>query len=202
MERSPEEYAYGDPQPAADAAAALAPLPADATERPMADQPDTPRPEAHAPTAAEPATWSVPAAKSSYAGSSAAPASPYGANPYEASPYTPTAPSGPAPTYGPPAAAGPYTSPMMSPAQPASGLALASMITGIAAIVGGWSCALPILAAPVAIVLAVIGMRETAHGAKSGRGFAITGLVLGIIGTFIMIAGVIVLVAMIATGSF
>lgn len=92
-----------------------------------------------------------------------------------------------------------------APAAPQSGISLASMITGISALVLGGMCAVPILAAPVAIILAVMGMRETGPGQKGGRGFAIAGLVSGIIGT-ILIVGVVLLyggmiIAMLATAT-
>lgn len=114
-------------------------------------------------------------------------AQPADAPPADASPYA--APQAYAPQQQPYAAQPAYG---YAPAPPSSGVALASMITGIAALALGSMCGLPILAAPVAIILGAMGMRETGPGQKAGRGFAITGLATGIIGTLLII-GVVLL---------
>ena len=114
-------------------------------------------------------------------------ADPY-AQPADASPYA--APQAYAPQQQPYAPQQPYAAQPAygyAPAPPSSGVALASMITGIAALALGSMCGLPILAAPVAIILGAMGMRETGPGQKAGRGFAIAGLATGIIGTLLII---------------
>ena len=119
-------------------------------------------------------------------------ADPY-AQPADAPPYA--APQAYAPQQQPYAPQQPYAAQPAygyAPAPPSSGVALASMITGIAALALGSMCGLPILAAPVAIILGAMGMRETGPGQKAGRGFAITGLATGIIGTLLII-GVVLL---------
>lgn len=95
-------------------------------------------------------------------------------------PYAPQQPYAAQPAYG------------YAPAPPSSGVALASMITGIAALALGSMCGLPILAAPVAIILGAMGMRETGPGQKAGCGFAITGLATGILGTVVFL-GIVLL---------
>lgn len=76
----------------------------------------------------------------------------------------------------------------------ASGRAIASMVIGIVGIV---FClcfpALNIILGPVGLILAILEVKAIGRGETSdaGRGFAITGLVLGIINT---IAGVVMLI--------
>lgn len=108
-------------------------------------------------------------------------APPADASPHAAQqPYAPQQPYAAQPAYG------------YAPAPPSSGVALASMITGIAALALGSMCGLPILAAPVAIILGAMGMRETGPGQKAGCGFAITGLATGILGTVVFL-GIVLL---------
>jgi hypothetical protein len=62
-------------------------------------------------------------------------------------------------------------------ALPTSGTATASMVLGILGVLGGWCLfGLPCV---LAVILGHIGLHETRHGTKSGRGMAVTGLVLG-----------------------
>ena len=61
-------------------------------------------------------------------------------------------------------------------------MSVAAMVIGIVSIVTSL-----FIGSPVAIFLGIAGMRETRDGAKSGRGMAIAGLVLGIIGTLILL---------------
>lgn len=148
---------------------------------------------------------SDPLAAPSTDGSEAAvddPSGPSAADPYSTVPSSPYAVQEP---YAPQQAHAGQPGYGYAPARPQSGVALASMITGFCALVLGGMCAVPILAAPVAIVLAIMGMRETGPGQKDGRGFAIAGLVSGIIGT-ILIVGVVLLyggmiIAMLATAT-
>jgi hypothetical protein len=62
-------------------------------------------------------------------------------------------------------------------APPASGSATASLVLGILGVLGGWCLfGLPCV---LAVVLGHVGLHETRHGTKSGRGMAVAGLVLG-----------------------
>jgi hypothetical protein len=96
--------------------------------------------------------------------------------PYGQEPYQPT--SGP-PGSGPPSSSPPYGYPPMVIAQgpPASGLAVASLVLGIVGLLVGW-CALG-LPCIAAVILGHAGLSDTKSGAKSGRGMAVAGLVMG-----------------------
>ncbi|EWS80269.1 membrane protein [Brachybacterium phenoliresistens] len=123
--------------------------------------------------------YGVPADELGSAGSSASAAAapdPYASSAATAAPgYTgPEFGSGALP-YGGPAQPQYYVAP------PSSGSATAAMILGILSL----TC-LP-LAGPVAVVLAVMGMKATADGTQGGRGLAIAGLVTGILGTLYLI---------------
>ncbi|MEU8298954.1 DUF4190 domain-containing protein [Micromonospora sp. NPDC048909] len=62
-------------------------------------------------------------------------------------------------------------------APPSSGTATASMVLGILGVLGGWCLfGLPCV---LAVILGHVGLHETRHGTKSGRGMAVTGLILG-----------------------
>lgn len=107
---------------------------------------------------------------------------PFGYEPY-GSPqsYGPPQPYGP-PQYGPPGAYGPPP----PPNHPRSTLA---MVLGIVGLAGGLICYLPILCAPFAWFIGRKARSEmdAEPGRWSGHGAAQAGLVLGIIGTVILI---------------
>lgn len=114
--------------------------------------------------------------------------SPYGQPPYGQSPYGQpgySQPSYPQPSYGYPQ---PYSYAQPEP----KGLSIASMVCGIAALVGFGFFLLPQIAA---VVLGHLGLaREPA-----GRGFAIAGLVMGYVG--LLIAVVVIAFFVIAIAS-
>ncbi len=71
-------------------------------------------------------------------------------------------------------------------APPSSGLGIAGFVLGLLSLTvcGG-------ITGPFGLVLSILGMRETAPGStppKSGRGLAIAGLVLSILGTLMLLA--------------
>lgn len=109
------------------------------------------------------------------------------------------------PQYGPvsapygPGGAAPYHG-MYAPPAPTSAMGLTGFILGIASLI---LCAgLP---APVGLVFSILGMRETgpnAESVKSGRGFAIAGLVLSILGTLVLAFFVAYIVFLIGVGVF
>ncbi len=63
--------------------------------------------------------------------------------------------------------------------KPGSGMAIASMVMGIASI----ACFLGFLLGIPAIIFSSISLNKISKGLQSGKGYAITGLVTGIIGT-------------------
>lgn len=66
-------------------------------------------------------------------------------------------------------------------APPSDPLAVTSMILGIVSL----TC-LPVVG-PIGLVLAIMGMKKTSDGTASGRGMAIAGLVLSILGTLYLV---------------
>jgi hypothetical protein len=131
---------------------------------------------------------------------------PYGAPPPPAPPYAGTPPPYGAPQppypqqaypqpgyqqpgYGQPAY--PYAT-----AAPTDGLALGAMITGIAALVLSCAYGIGLLASPVALVLGKVSMNriKRSEGRLGGGGLALTGFVLGIIGTVLLVLAIIVVV--------
>lgn len=88
-------------------------------------------------------------------------------------------------------------SPWMQPPRQTSSMALAGFVVGLVSLM---MCS---LASPVALVLSVLGMRDTGPSAatpQDGRGFAITGLVLSILGCLALLA-VIAYFALIIVGA-
>ncbi|MEM8873068.1 MAG: DUF4190 domain-containing protein [Planctomycetota bacterium] len=75
----------------------------------------------------------------------------------------------------------PYATPSVEPKS--SGIALASMIVGICSIPVG--CVIPLITAIAAIVLSIIGFKQTSEGKRPGRGFAVAGLFTGIFGLIV-----------------
>jgi hypothetical protein len=148
---------------------------------------------------------------------------PYGASPPPAPPYgTPPPPS--APPYGTPSSYGapqppqypqypqqgypPQGYPPQGYAQPpypyvtappTDGLALGAMITGIAALVLSCAYGIGLLAAPVALVLGKVSMNriKRSEGRLGGSGLALTGFILGIIGTVLLVLAIIAVVIII-----
>ena len=105
--------------------------------------------------------------------------------PYQQQPY-------PQPAYGQPAY--PYAT-----AAPTDGLALGAMITGIAALVLSCAYGIGLLASPVALVLGKVSMNriKRSEGRLGGGGLALTGFILGIIGTVLLVIAIIAVVIII-----
>jgi hypothetical protein len=100
--------------------------------------------------------------------------------------------------YGPPGSPVPPANPYgtftpMPPNHNQAGLALG---LGIASLAGGMVCCLPILAAPFAWAIGHRSLREVraANGQLGGEGMAMTGMVLGIIGSVLLGLAVIALI--------
>ncbi|MET8267166.1 DUF4190 domain-containing protein [Micromonospora arida] len=86
----------------------------------------------------------------------------------------------------PPAYYHPLLPQVVVQAPPSSSTATASMVLGILGVLGGW-CLFGIPCV-LAVVLGHVGLYETRHGTKSGRGMAVTGLILGYVFVGPMIA--------------
>ncbi|MBS1674917.1 MAG: DUF4190 domain-containing protein [Actinobacteria bacterium] len=171
----------------------------------MPPQAVPPRPAAPQPTA--------------YPGAATQPPSPYGQPPVSVPPsYAPPAAVAPQPAYGqpqPPLAPGypgaaptqpgyaapayapPYGQPYAAPLR-SNGLAIAALICGIVGLV-----VVPFLPSIAAVITGHMGLSQTKHDpALGGRGFAITGLVLGYIGVgFWLLIGGLMLLGFLAAAS-
>jgi hypothetical protein len=73
------------------------------------------------------------------------------------------------------------------------------MVVGIIAVAGTFTCGLPILASPVAWILGVQARRQIRQAPQQwgGEGKATAGMVLGIIGTVLLVLAIIVVVVVI-----
>jgi len=78
--------------------------------------------------------------------------------------------------------------------------ATTAMVLGIIAIAGAFTCLLPVVIAPLAWVLGVQARREirSAPHQWGGEGKATAGMVLGIIGTVLLVLGIVTIVILIA----
>jgi len=131
-------------------------------------------------------------------------------NPYgEPPPYQPPATPPMYPQHpGYPPSGGPgYLPPGYVTAPPNEGMAIASMVVGIASLVLICGYGIGLLGSPVAMVLGRVSMKriDASGGQLGGRGMAQAGFILGIIGTVLLvlaIAVVVVLVIVAANGGF
>jgi len=100
-----------------------------------------------------------------------------------------------------------YLPPGYAAAPPNEGMAVASMVVGIASLVLMCGYGIGLLGSPVAMVLGRVSMKriDASGGQLGGRGMAQAGFILGIIGTVLLvlaIAVVVVLVIVAANGGF
>lgn len=167
---------------------------------PVPPAPEQPAPPPRGPwdgAAASPAAAIVPTPASLAFPTYGAPAAPEHGTPFAAptptvppaSPSAPSAYGGPG-AYGTPPAYG-YAAPYAPPA-PTNGLAVTSMILGIAGLVLIW-VVVPLLASIAAVITGHIALGQCKRNPQlGGRGMAIAGLILGYIG----VAGLILIVAL------
>ncbi len=110
------------------------------------------------------------------------------------------------PSGSPPPPPGAYPPPQQSPygypppggglppgaVQESNGLAVAALVTGILGLLGNCFCFGGLLS-PVAIVVGWIGKNraDRSDGRVGGRGMAVAGIVLGIVGTVLLIAWIV-----------
>ncbi|MBW8763845.1 MAG: DUF4190 domain-containing protein [Microbacterium sp.] len=123
---------------------------------------------------------------------------PYGA----AQPYGTVQPYGAAPQqYG--GYPQQYAPVAYAPPRPNSGLAITSLICGIAGLVLFWLW-LPVVASVVAVITGHMGLKQTKNNpALGGRGMAIGGLITGYIGVGLMVAQILIgLAVFLAFGAF
>jgi hypothetical protein len=114
-------------------------------------------------------------------------AQPYAAAqpPYYGAASAPGQPGAGYPNYG----AVPYPAP-----RPASGLAITSLICGIAGVVLFWAV-VPLLASIVAVITGHMALRQTKENpAIGGRGMAFAGLIMGYIMVAVLVVGIVMTV--------
>lgn len=157
-----------------------------------------PAPGASAPAAAPAQSWpavapaqptqAYPGAVPSYSPPPAppvygAPTSGYGA-PAASQGYGAVAPlQPPAPSYGAPQA---YGAPLYAAPRPTSGLAITSLVCGIAGLLLSW-LVIPLLASIVAVITGHMALGQTKRNpAIGGRGLAFAGLILGYVVVLIL----------------
>lgn len=85
-----------------------------------------------------------------------------------------------------------YASPGQAPARTGgAGFAIAALVLGILAVLSCWTVVGGILLGLVAIILGIVGWRRANRGAATGKGMAITGVVLGTIGLLLSVVFVV-----------
>lgn len=155
--------------------------------------PNWPKPEQPAPT--QPYGQDPYAQQPPPASADQPPYPPYGQQPYGQAPYgqQPYPPQGQVP-YGAPGYGGP-----MAPKHPS---ATTAMVLGIGALGGMFVCGIPIVLAPFAWMIGGRAVKEidANPGRYSGRDQAQAGRIMGMIGTGLLVLGVIALIALIAIG--
>lgn len=116
------------------------------------------------------------------------------ASPAPQPPSYPAAPSAP-PTQAHPGTAYPnYAAPVYPAPRPASGLAITSLICGIAGVVLSWAV-LPLLASIVAVITGHMALRQTkANPMIGGRGMAFAGLIMGYVMVAVLVIGIVLTV--------
>ncbi|GAW48928.1 MULTISPECIES: DUF4190 domain-containing protein [unclassified Nocardioides] len=118
---------------------------------------------------------------------------PYQPNPYAQQPYQQTPYQQP---YGAPPPSG-YPPYQQTP--PTEGLGLAAMIVGIVSLVLSCGYGVGLLGSPAALIMGRISMKriDRSEGQLGGRGLAMTGFILGIVGTVLLVLAIIAVVVVI-----
>ena len=97
-----------------------------------------------------------------------------------------------APQYAPPPG---YPTPGYPPSRPNSGLAVTSLVCGIAGLVLVWAL-IPLLASIAAVITGHLALTQIRRNPMlGGRGMAIAGLILGYAGVAFLIIGILIGVA-------
>lgn len=139
-----------------------------------------------------------------------APAAPQQGYPAPQQGYPVQQPGYPSPQQGYPAAQQPYgaVAPMQpvyaySPPRPNSGLAITSLICGLAGLVLFWLFA-PVIASIVAVITGHMALKQIkANPMLAGRGLAITGLITGYVGLGLLVIEILLFVgSLVLFGAF
>jgi hypothetical protein len=125
---------------------------------------------------------------------------PYQPNPYDQTPYQ-------QPYQQPYGAPPPSGYPPYQQTPPTEGLGLAAMIIGIVSLVLSCGYGIGLLGSPAALIMGRISMKriDRSGGQLGGRGLAMTGFILGIVGTVLLVLAIIAVVVIIvvaANGGF
>lgn len=156
----------------------------------------TSMPGAEPPVGPPPAAPPGPPQSFGYGTPPGAASSPYGAGPgYGHDPYSGYG-GGYAAYPGYPQPGGAWGGP-----PPSQGTAVAAMVLGIVGLVATstcWGSFLGILVAPVALMLGISARRKADRGEAGGRGYATSGMVMGIVGTVLSAILIVALVLLIA----
>jgi len=107
---------------------------------------------------------------------------PYGGNPYAAYPYGQYA-------YAP------------YPMRKTNGLAVASLVTSIAAVVLCAACTIFGIAAPVGAVLGHVARRQIRERGDDGDGMALAGIIVGWIGTGLFVLAIVLVGLVVLSGA-
>lgn len=99
----------------------------------------------------------------------------------------------------PPGGYGSYAQGSGQPSQATNGLAITALILGILGLLGNCFCFGGILS-PVAAVLGFMGKKKADSGQAGGRGMALAGLILGVLGTLILLGWIGFIIYAISTG--
>jgi len=80
------------------------------------------------------------------------------------------------------------------PARPVSGggMATAALVLGILALITSWTVVGGVLLGLLAVIFGIVGLRRANRGLALGRGRAISGIILGLLG--ILVAGLLIAV--------
>ncbi len=111
----------------------------------------------------------------------------------------PGPPPGYLPPYPPPPGYGggvpyaPYGYPGFQPQPLVETLAVGSLITSIVGLATAFFCYVPIFACPVGAVMGHVALRRIEEGHKGGKGLALAGVIVGWIGTGLLVLGLIAL---------
>lgn len=160
--------------------------------------PAPPAPPYPADTTGQP-TQAYPGAAPSIPG----PPQPYGAPSSQPYAVAPTYPAPPQQPYGSAAPGYQTYAPAYPAARPASGLAITSLICGIAGVVLFWAV-VPLLASIIAVITGHMALKQTRQNpAIGGRGMAFAGLIMGyIMVAFLVIGIVMTIISIVFFGAF
>ena len=88
------------------------------------------------------------------------------------------------------------------PAPPTDGLGIAALIVGIASLVFACAYGVTLLGSPAALIMGKISMNriDRSGGTLSGRGLALAGFVLGIVGTVLLVLFIALIVTIVVIG--